>query len=242
MLYFLHGTDSTQSRKKLHELLDTLHKKKPDAELFKMEGGEWDQARFEEFIGGQGLFENKYIVVLDKIFENEEAKERITDLLKELSLSENVFIFIEGHVDAPTIKKIEKYAQKAQKFEEKDNGAKNSNAKPFNIFSLTDAFGRRDKKQLWILYNQAVVSGSEPEEIHGILFWQLKSILIALGSKSVADSGLKPYVFDKASGFARNYSREELQKMSAQFVDIYHNARRGLVEMDVAIEKFILGM
>lgn len=238
MLYFLHGTDLKRSREKLHELIDTLHKKKPDAELFKIESEQWDEARFEEFLSGQGLFENKYIVVLDKVFENVDAKESVVEMLKEIAESDNVFIFLEGAVDTATLKKIEKHAQKTQEFEEKERAA----PKTFNIFSLTDAFGRRDKKQLWVLYEQALANGSEPEEIHGILFWQLKSILTALGSKSASESGLKPFVFQKANGFARNYSREELQKMSAQFVDIYHNARRGMGEMDIALEKFILGM
>ncbi len=238
MLYFLHGTDSKKSREKLHELTETLHKKKPDAELFKIESEQWDSARFEELLGGQGLFENKYIVVLDKVFENEEAKEAVVEMLKEIAESDNVFIFLEGHVDAPTLKKIEKHAQKTQEFEEKEKTA----PKTFNIFSLTDAFGRRDKKQLWVLYEQALASGSEPEEIHGILFWQLKSILTAVSAKSASESGLKPFVFQKASGFARNYSREELQKMSGRFVEIYHNARRGISEMEIGLEKFILGM
>lgn len=238
MLYFLHGTDSKKSREKLHELTDTLHKKKPDAELFKIEGEQWDAARFEEFLSGQGLFENKYIVVLDKVFENAEAKASVAGSLKEIAESDNIFIFLEGAVDAPTLKKIEKHAQKTQEFEEKEKTA----PKTFNIFSLTDAFGRRDKKQLWVLYEQALASGSEPEEIHGILFWQLKSILTAVSAKSATESGLKPFVFQKATGFARNYSREELQKMSGRFVEIYHNARRGISEMEIGLEKFILGM
>ncbi len=238
MLYFLYGTDSKRSREKLHELTDTLHKKKPDAEIFKIESEQWDEARFDELLHAQGLFENKYIVLLDKIFENIEAKNFVVDSLKEISESDNVFIFLEGGVDASTIKKIEKYAQKTQEFEEKEKNA----PKTFNIFSLTDALGKRDKKQLWVLYRQALAGGTEPEEIHGILFWQIKSMLLAVTSKSASESGLKPFVFQKASGFARNYSSEELKKMSALFVQIYHDARRGILEMGVALEKFILGM
>jgi DNA polymerase III delta subunit len=238
MLYFIYGTDSKKTREKLHELTDILHKKKPEAEIFKIESDHWNDVRFEEFLNGQGLFENKYIVVLDKVFENADAKESVLGMLKEIAGSDNVFIFIEGYVDTSTLKKIEKHAQKTQSFEEKVRVTE----KTFNVFSLTDAFGRRDKKQMWILYQQALASGSEPEEIHGILFWQLKSIITAVSSKSASESGLKPFVFQKAVGFARNYSIEELKKMSERFIDIYHNARRGIVDMEIGLEKFILKM
>ncbi len=238
MLYFLHGKDTKASRAKLHELLDTLQKKKPDASVFKIEAESFDSARFEEFLSGQGLFENKYIVVCDKIFENAEAKEQMVASVKEMSESDNVFLCLEEDVDAPTLKKIEKYAQKTQKFEEN----KKVESKSFNIFSLTDALGRRDKKELWVLYQQALASGSEPEEIHGILFWQVKSMLLSSQSKSSDEAGLKPFVFQKASGFAKKYSPAELRALSARFVEIYHNAHRGISEMGIALEKLILSI
>lgn len=238
MLYFLHGSDATQSRKKLHDLVDSLLKKKPDASVFRMEAEGWDAARFEELLGGQGLFEHKYIVVLDKVFEHATAKDDVLGALKALKESDNVFICLEGDIDAVTVKKLEKHSEKSQKFEEEKTTAK----KEFNIFSLTDAFGMRDKKKLWVLYRQAIMSGSEPEEIHGILFWQLKSILTALGSKDAQESGLKPFVFQKAINFAKKYSPEELRVMSAKFVEIYHNARRGISDMETSLERFILSV
>ncbi len=236
MLYFLYGSDTKKSREKLHELLDVLQKKKPDASVFKMDAETWDAARFEEFIGGQGLFEHKYIVVLDHVFEQVDAKERIVDGAREIQESDNVFLCLEATVDKATLKKIEKYAQKVQEFEEKERVS----AKPFNIFSLTDALGKRDKKQLWVLYQQALEAGSEPEEIHGILLWQIKSMLLATQSQSAEDAGLKPFVYQKASGFARNFSHEELRTMSARFVSFYHDARRGVVDLGIALERFLL--
>ena len=251
MLYFLYGTDTTKARAKLHELLDTLQKKKPDAALFRVESEQWNDAQFEEFLGGQGLFSQKYIVVLDRVFENAEAKATVVGKLKEIADSDNVFMFIEPVVDAASLKKIEKHAQKTQEFEEKKSagaagagafGGGSGSGAPFNIFSLTDAFGTRDKKKLWVLYQQALASGSQPEEIHGILFWQLKSMILAAESGSAAESGLKPFVYQKSKGFAARFSRDELRSLSGAFIDIYHNARRGISEMDVALEKFILSI
>lgn len=239
MLYFLYGTDSKKARNKLHELLETLQKKKPDASVFRIEAEQWNSAQFEELLSGQGLFSNKYIVVLDRVFENAEAKEYIVDSLKKVAESDNVFIFIEGKIDVATLKKIEKNAQKTQEFEEKKNTPA---AQAFNMFSLTDAFGTRDKKKLWVLYQQAIASGAQPEEIHGILFWQLKSMIVASEAGSAEAAGLKPFVYQKSRGFAAKFSATELRSMSSAFIDIYHNARRGISDMDIALEKFVLGL
>ena len=56
MIYLLHGTDTDKSRLKMHELADSLKKKKPDAAYFKMDEEHWNQAELEEYCGGQGLF------------------------------------------------------------------------------------------------------------------------------------------------------------------------------------------
>jgi len=239
MLYFLYGTDTKKARAKLHELLDILKKKKPIAEVFRIESEQWDNTQFEELLWGQGLFEQKYIVVFDHVLESAEAKERIVHFLKEVAASDNMFICIENTIDAPTLKKLQKHAYKVEQFEEKKNS---SAPEVFNMFSLTDAFGARDKKKLWVLYRQALDAGAGPEEIQGMLFWQLKSMIIASQSGSAEAAGLKPFVYQKAKGYAQRFSLEELQMMSGQFVDMYHNARRGLLDMDIALEKFVLEM
>ena len=63
-----------------------------------------------------GLFENKYIIFLDKIFENEEIKEFILDKIKNIAESDNIFILLEEKVDKKTLTKIEKHAQKYRSF------------------------------------------------------------------------------------------------------------------------------
>ncbi len=108
------------------------------------------------------------------------------------------------------------------------------------MFSLTDALGRRDKKQLFVLYQKAKMNKSAAEEIHGILFWQIKAMLQAAAAKNAQDSGLNPYVYQKSLASLKNFSEQELKAISSRLVSIYHEARRGMVDFDVALEKFIL--
>jgi len=109
----------------------------------------------------------------------------------------------------------------------------------FNIFSLTDALGERNKKRLWTRYQEALRAGSAPEEIHGILFWQLKTLLLV--SKG-ATAGIKPFVITKAKHFLGNYTENELEDLTKSFVDLYHDARRGKIDFDIGLEKILLSL
>lgn len=237
MLYFLYGTDKDKAREKAQELLATLQKKKPDAQLFRLDVEHWNERELDELIFGQGLFERKLIVFCPYLFENKEAEEGVLSRLKEIASADNVFILLEEEIRKPILLDITEAAEKVQAFElkkkEKERGT-------FNIFSLTDAFGRRDKKKLWILYQKAVTSGAAPEEIHGILFWQLKSMIVALAAKTPNEAGLAPFVFTKAKSFLENYSKEELEHFSSTMVRLYHDSHRGIHDFSIALERFLL--
>jgi len=247
MIYFLYGEDTRKAREKLASLLGSLFLKKPNAGFFKLESDNFSEVKLEEFIASQGLFEKKYIVQMDGLFEDTTVSKFLLDKLKELEKSENIFIFIETKVSSSLLKKVEKYATKTQEF-----CLKKSKEKPlamvggifrlgdFNIFDLATCLGNRNKKKLWILYQKTRERNIPAEEVSGILFWQLKVMFQALKSQTVKQSGLKPFVFDKAKKYLKNYSETELEKMSSDLVSLYHNAHRGGLELDLALEKFIL--
>jgi DNA polymerase III delta subunit len=236
MLYFLHGTDTERARAKAHELIESLRAKKPDAAFVRVEGGDWTPGFFSEFIGSQGLFEKRAIIFLNRLFENKEAKESFVERISDLGASENIFIVLEGAVDAATLKKVER-AGKLQRFDER------AAEKPrFNQFALADALGRRDRRELWALYREAIDRGAAPEELHGILFWQIKTIKLAAGAKSAEEAGLSPFPFSKAKAFARNFRTEEIPVLSERLVRLYHEAHRGRSDFETALERFILAV
>ena len=81
-----------------------------------------------------------------------------------------------------------------------------------------------------------------PEEIHGILWWQIKTMLIARKAKNVKDSGLKPFVFSKAQNFNKNYSDKDIEKISNQMIDILQKSRRDGPDLETSLEKLILSI
>ncbi len=110
----------------------------------------------------------------------------------------------------------------------------------FNIFALTDAIGARKKRDAWVLYQKAVAAGMAPEEIFWKLVWQTKTMLIAQNTKSVAETDMKPYPYNKAKGFLRNFKPGELEKFSENLMLGYHRARRGQGEIETLVEKTLL--
>jgi DNA polymerase III delta subunit len=218
MIYLLHGADTTKSRNKLRALLDSMFVKRPNASFIRVQADEFEENMLKEFVGGQGLFTNKYIIVFDNLFSDKNTKDILLKSLKEISESQNIFIFLEEKLNKTELNKFDKYAEKIQSFEV---GRPTSNSgKKFDIFSLANALGKRDKKNLWVLYQKAKMNNIADEQIHGILFWKIKDTI--LSSRS-----------DK-------YSQEELKKLSNTLVSLYHDVRRGVHEMDSAMERFIL--
>ena len=240
MLYVFHGTDIAQSVRKAHILVDSLRIKKPDASFVRIEASSWDPSLIQEHSGGQGLFSNKYIILLDRISENAQAKEVFADAISILNESTNIFIALEGKLNAELKKAFEKHAEKIVVSDEKVDvgGAKKSE---FNVFALADALGSRNSFMSWSIYRQAVDAGIEAESIIGTLFWQVKSMVLASTGKSAGETGLSPFVFSKAKKHAENYSSKELADLSKGLITIYHDSHRGLVDAELGLEMLLLG-
>lgn len=238
MICFYYGTDIEKARAKAHAIIKALHKKKPDAELFKLDSENFGEEKLIELSGGQGLFDSKFIVFCNQLGEDKERMEIVLKKIQELGASKNAFIFVEGKMDKATVEKIKKHAEKVECY-----GADTLRKKEaFNTFTLSDALGARDKKKLWVLYQEAVRNNVSSEEINGILFWHIKSMVLAREATSPEEADLNPFVYSKAKTSTKNFKEEELKKMSGRIVDLYHNARRGIHDFDGALERFILSI
>lgn len=218
MIYFYHGTDTDKARKKAHDLIDSLLKKKPDASFFKLDSETFSTSQVNEYVESQGLFASKYIVFFDRLCEKKEIKEEFVGLLKEISESENIFIILEGKLDKATLTKIEKKAEKTLTFELEEKEAKPT----YNAFALADAFAKRNKKEVWVLYRNAIDKGEAPEALHGMIFWKVKTMIL--------------------SGFSSGWKEDELKKVMDELVVLYHDARRGKHELETGLEAFILNI
>jgi hypothetical protein len=100
------------------------------------------------------------------------------------------------------------------------SGGSNPSKKKFSeVFSVANFLANKDKKNLWISFIDLLGKGVAVEEIHGILFWKVKDLILK---------------------GTRNYSKEELSKLSSDLVEMTHKVRQGEGELEVMLEKWIL--
>jgi DNA polymerase III delta subunit len=230
----MHGTDHEKAREKTRVLTDALRKKKPDALFYRVTSQNYAENPIAFLVSGQGLFESKYIVFYDNIFESKDAKEEVLGALAEVKASDNIFIFLEKDLDKKTLEKLEKHAEKVQEFEEKEKTKK----KEYNPFAISDALLSKDKKRFWILLMEAKKKGNAPEEIHGVVWWQAKALKLASVSGDAKEADLSPFVFSKAKASAKNFSEQEINLMLSDLVSMYHDAHRGEKDLWVEMERW----
>lgn len=237
MLYIFYGTDSKKSSDKARTLVDSLRTKKPDANFVEINSDNWNKSAIEEHVGGQGLFSNKYIVFLNRVAKDEDVIEKVIEMSSQMKESDNIFIINEGKINAGLKKAFEKYGDKVVVTDEVEKKVFN---KEFNIFSLADAIGERNRFKAWSIYREAVQNGLESESILGTIFWQIKSMILARNAKSASETGLNPFVYSKAKKGAGNYKEEELNVLLEKIIVLYHDGHRGLVDLELGIEKMVL--
>ena len=242
MLYLFYGTDSDKIRAKVSEVVGKLALKRPDASIVSFDLESWDEGRFEEMIGAQTLFAGKSVVVARGLFGFGPSSQFILNHTKDIAMSENIFFFEEGDLKKEILSKIEKKAEKVQEI----SIPKSKAGKPrdeYNVYALSDALGDRDRRELWVQYQRAQASGLVVEEIFWKLLWQIKNMMmVSRGSSTPTPESLKmnPFVFKKALAAARNFSEQELIALHRDFLVVYHEARRGKVDLATGVEHRIL--
>ncbi|MCK5060177.1 MAG: hypothetical protein KAR00_03505 [Candidatus Pacebacteria bacterium] len=234
MIYLFHGNDIRTSRKKLKTILGALQRKRPDATVFTLTSDNWNESQFEESLSGQGLFDRKTITTLDSVLTHTSAKEVILNNLDAAQKSENAFLFIEEKMGTLLLASFKKAGAIIENFVLKKKGEYLP-----NVFALTDAWAKEDKKRAWVLY-QKLSKTMTPEEIHGAIFWQAKTVLLAQLAPSAAQSGLKPFVFKKAAAFSKKQPQEKITRALSSLLEMYHNVRLGKGELSSSLEKFLL--
>ncbi len=144
---------------------------------------------------------------------------------------------------------IEKYALNS----EKGFLGKKKEVEKVNIFHLTDAIAAKDRSRAWFLFQKAMLSGADIEEIFWKIVWQVKNLLMIkklqfasptggpLSEKKITEkTHLHPYVVKKTVSSIRLYTEEELARYSSELINLYNNARRGRTDFETGIEKFLI--
>jgi DNA polymerase III delta subunit len=233
MLYLFYGDDSA----KKHGALDALTAAGTGSIFFASKGDEYD-AIIDEHVASASLFGEKSVIVFDDALADKDARAMFLDRMEILSKSENIFVFLEAKALKETLTAFAKAKGLVTEFSQKKE---KEFGKEANIFALTDSFARKDKKQSWVLLQQAYMAGKSPEELGGLFFWQLKQLLLVKDPRaSAAALNMKPFVFSKASAAARLWEKTDLEKASSMLVAATHESRRGESEAETALERVIL--
>lgn len=234
MLHIIYGTDKEKARARFRVLREEFVKK-GSSERIVMEG-EVNRSFLDEASSSRGIFGETTLFVFDSVFDKKDEQEILAKHVVDLASSANIFLILETTFDKETMKTVIESVATIEEFA----GKKIDKRPDFNIFSLGDALGKRNKKELWVLYQEAVASGFEPEEVCSTLFWAVKNIALMKSAKPGEDAGLSPYIAPKARMFAKNYTQDEIANISRTLVSVYHEAHRGGEPMSIALERFIL--
>lgn len=236
MLYIIYGKDREKGRKRFHALCDELRKK--CGEEYVVHEDELSESFLNSAISSQGLFGSTTLYVFDCVFDKKLQQETLLSCGNILASSPNSFLIFEPALEKTITGDLKEIGAMTEEYVQKKIDARPE----FNIFSLGDALGRRNKKEFWVLYQEALASGLSGEEICNTLFWAIKNIALMKNAKMGDDCGINSFVASKARVFANNYTQEEITKLSHSLVTIYHEDHRGGEPMNIALERFILNL
>jgi hypothetical protein len=205
MIYIYTGNDNKKKNLNLKKLLG---KEQPIFLLNK----DTKKEEFINYAGSTSLFGEKQIVIVDSIIKEGNIIFSKDDILI-LNESENLFVFLEEKLNAEDLKKFKNNSIIEDfKIEEEKK-------QKINVFGIADSFSRRDKMGTWILYRDIITQDVSSEEISGIIFWKIKTMLLT-GTKV--------------------FSTKELKTMSSNIVSMYHRAHNGELDFAIGLEQFIL--
>jgi len=237
MLYVIHGTDTDKVRKKTTQLVEMLQKKRPDASLFRVNQDTWREDFLEEIIPSISLFSPKNIIVLDFLFDNEEAAKKIIDNLSHLKETEHVCIVAEGKLTKEELKKL---TAKAEKVEEHNKGEVIQKKESPKTFALASALIEKNNRKAFEIFQELQKEGIPTEEIHGVMWWQFKALYLTVTTKSAKEADLNPFVYSNCKRVANNWSPEVVSKYLERLMDMYHKAHRGGLDFIAELELLTL--
>ncbi len=245
MLYVIHGSDTDKTRKKLRGMLDVLQSKRPDATLFKVTSESFNVASLEEMVSGMNLFAPKNIIVIDSLVSHKEHGDAVLGKIADFAASDHVCILFDKKLTKEQLKKIEKKAEKIEEHSLKsdEDGASKFSKKAdsgHNPFTFAEALVARDKVRSWSLFQGLMRAEIPAEEIHGILWWQFKSIFLSYEYENAKDAGLNPYVYKKCVDVQKKWTKVEVEKALDALVAMYHRAHRGEADFKAELEMLCL--
>lgn len=207
--------------------------KKVGPSIVTIDESSFSPGQFLDLTASASLFGESEVYVIDTPSSQNDFNDEFLDSLADMAESANHFFVIEGTLLAPAKKKLGKHTEVLEEF---------SADKPerFNVFGISEALAKKDKRTLWLITSEASLLGIPEEEIIGILWWQLKSLKLASITNTATEAGMKDYPYRKAKQALGKFSSEEINNLSHSLLQVYHQGHKGVVDIKLALERWVL--
>jgi DNA polymerase III delta subunit len=184
------------------------------------------------FVSRTSLFGGTECVVLDTLSLAHDALDEVASCVHVLAESPHHVVVIDTALPTALTKLLEKNAHTW--FVSKDRTETR-----FNTFALADALAAKDRKALWVLFQQAMGEGITAEELTGTLFWQLKALRLAKITNTPEEADMKVFPYSKAKRASITFTTNELVSLSERLIDAHHAKFRGKDTL-LQLERWVL--
>ena len=233
MLAVFHGNDTVAVRERARAFAES--RAVDPSSITALESDTLTPQGLMDSAEGVSLFGDSHVYILDVGTAKAAERDALEESLDVLAASVHVFVIIEGKILAAARKAYEKLAEIVEEYSA-------TGGRTFNAFLMGDARASRDKKKLWLLLHDAFLEGLSSEEIIGTLWWQLKTMRLAAVTASAAEASMKDFPYSKAKRSLKNFKDGEIERISASLLAAYHDARLGKLELDLALEQWVLSL
>jgi len=233
MISLYSGNDHVAIKKALSSVLEESRK---DGS-YRRHVGDLSIAMLDPYFS-ESLFGETYVVHLDgvSIF-TEETKVFLVAQMRAMLDSGNHFIL----VDEKFSKEFKDEAKKLKiAINDHSQDAKETG---LSVFTFTDLYLAKDKKGAWLSLTRLFRDGAAPEEVHGALFWAVKSLFLAtngsLGS-SPEELGMKPYPYQKSKRFGAKWTNDEIMAALRELTHTLETTRKSGGDLAMSLERLVL--
>lgn len=238
MISYYWGENEVEARRAARAEVAKRRATSPSSPFIELAGENISLEQLQEAFYSRPLLGGATVVFLDQVLCDSNLNNFVTDNLPVLISSPNQFVFSEDKTGGTLAKAITKVGGQAKEFKLPDN-YKQMDPEAVKLFAVADAFGNRDRKRAWLLYH-ARHDEIPAEEVFWKFAWKVKTLLLVETAQAGSALPLKPYPLSQARRQIKNYKSGELARLSARLVHLYHDARRGLIDFDFALERLIL--
>lgn len=227
------GTDTQKAREAMRAAVDRECAQSSDILVTRFTDVAFDAEVAGEALGAQNLFGGGNIVVFESLLDHPLGEEfyrtmlpktQNTVFLRETEGNKEFLVFLSRIATVSEFVPVKKFK------------------KPENSFAIADAIGARNKKTAWVEFEKVRRQGAAMEEVHGTIFWAVKSMyIVATQTKEEAmATGMKDYTYRTYLDFSKKYLVAELREKLGELKEMYHRAHRGEGELETGLELFLL--